>query len=146
MNVRHMASAAYRALTANKQGPSLYDICDPVFLGRKGGDPHIATFYKTALGNPALRPLLRRAGLPELRDPIKFRALRDALARACHDENPDWAEIGKPVAELLDTVQLQHPRPRAAPRPPPRAPPGAKTCARRPPRPPPRRGLERPPG
>ncbi|NVN85421.1 MAG: hypothetical protein HXX15_04950 [Rhodopseudomonas sp.] len=112
MNVRHMAGAAYRALTTKKEGPSLYDLCDPVFLGRKGGDAHIAKFYKTALGNPALRPLLRRAGLPELRDAVRFRALRDALTRARDEQAPDWTEIGKPVADLLDTIQLQHPRPK----------------------------------
>jgi hypothetical protein len=107
-----MAGAAYRALTNRKDGPSLYDLCDPVFLGRGAGDPHIAKFYKTALGNPALRPLLRRAGLPELRDPLQFRALRDALTRARDEDAPDWTEVGKPVADLLDTIQLRHPRPK----------------------------------
>jgi hypothetical protein len=111
MEIRQMAGAAYRALTNRKDGPSLYDLCDPVFLGHGTGDPHIAKFYKTALGNPALRPLLRRAGLPELRDPTRFRALRDALTQARDAESPDWAEIGKPVADLLDSIRLQHPRP-----------------------------------
>src|SRR6202012_2193148 len=39
-------------------------------------------------------------------------ALREALARARDDETPDWAAIGQPVAGLLDTVKLQHPRPK----------------------------------
>jgi hypothetical protein len=112
MDVLKMAGAGYRALTARKEAPSLYDLCDPVFLGHKHGDPHISKFYKTALGNPALRALLRKAGLPELHDPVRFRALRDALIAARDDAEPDWAAIGAPVAELLDTVQLQHPRPR----------------------------------
>jgi len=112
MNILHMAGAAFRALTTRKQAPSLYDLCDPVFLGRKRGDPHIAKFYKTALGNPALRPLLRKAGLSELEQPVRFRAVRDALIAARDDADPDWAAIGRPVAELLDSVKLQHPRPR----------------------------------
>jgi hypothetical protein len=118
MDVLQMAGAAYRALTTAKDGPSLYDLCDAVFLGRKRGDPHIARFYKTALGNPALRPLLRRAGLPELRDPKRFRALRDALDRARDDEAPDWAAIGQPIDALLDTIELKHPQPNRVPAPP----------------------------
>jgi hypothetical protein len=76
MNFQHLAGAAYRALTARKDGPSLYDVCDPLLLNQPGGDPHLAKFYKTALGNPALRPLLRRTGLPELRDEKRLRATK----------------------------------------------------------------------
>ena len=112
MTFQTFAGAAYRALTSKKDGPSLYDLCDPVLLRRNGGDPHLAKFYKTALGNPALRPLLRRAGLPELRDPSRFEQLRNALIQARDDATPDWAAIGQPVAELLDTVRLQHPKPK----------------------------------
>src|SRR5476651_1554753 len=79
MTFQAFAGAAYRALTFKKDGPSLYDLCDPLLLRPNSGDPHIAKFYKTALGNPALRPLLRRAGLKELRDPSRFEALRSAL-------------------------------------------------------------------
>src|SRR5207245_9691742 len=68
MAFQHLAGAAYRALTARKDGPSLYDVCDPVLLNPGSGDPHLCKFYRTALGNPALRPLLRRAGLAELRE------------------------------------------------------------------------------
>src|SRR5882762_4552815 len=116
MNFQHFAGTAYRALTARKDAPSLYDVCDPLLLNQ-GGDPHLAKFYKTALGNPALRPLLWRAGLPELREPSRFEALRHALTRARDDESPDWAAIGQPVAELLDTIRLQHPRPKPLPAP-----------------------------
>ena len=63
MTFQTFAGAAYRALTARKDGPSLYEVCDPLLLNGHGGDPHLARFYKTALGNPALRPLLRRTGL-----------------------------------------------------------------------------------
>jgi len=60
MTFQTLAGAAYRALTFPKDGPSLYDLCDPLLLRPNGGDPHLAKFYKTALANPALRPLLRR--------------------------------------------------------------------------------------
>ena len=68
MGFHTIAGAAFRALTARKDGPSLYDVCDPVLLKYRDGDPHLGKFYRTALGNPALRPLLRRTGLPALRD------------------------------------------------------------------------------
>jgi hypothetical protein len=114
MSFQYFAGAAYRALTARQDGPSLYEVCDPLLRSGSGGDPHLAKFYKTALGNPALRPLLRRAGLPELRDGPKLERLREALRRARDEEAPDWADIGRPVADLLDTIELAHPRPAAA--------------------------------
>jgi hypothetical protein len=116
MNFQYLAGAAYRALTARKDGPSLYDVCDPLLLNQ-GGDPHLAKFYRTALGNPALRPLLRRTGLLELRDERCLQRLREALIAARDDETPDWAAIGAPVADLLDTIDRQHPRPKPAPAP-----------------------------
>ncbi len=114
MTFQYLAGATYRALTARKDGPSLYDVCDPLLLNQRGGDPHLSKFYQTALGNPALRPLLRRTGLSELRDEPRLRRLREALIRARDDETPDWAAIGAPVAELLDTIDLGHPRPAPA--------------------------------
>jgi hypothetical protein len=115
MNVQYFAGAAYRALTARKDGPSLYDLCDPLLLCHQGGDQHLAKFYRTALGNPALRALLRRGGLPELRDESRFRLLQETIMRARDDEEPDWTAIGQPVADLLDTLQLQHPHPSPLP-------------------------------
>ena len=114
MTFEHFAGAAYRALTARKDGPSLYDVCDPLLLKQRGGDRHFSKFYRTALGNPALRPLLRRTGLSELRDEPRLQRLREALIRARDDVAPDWAAIGAPVAELLDTIELSHPRPAPA--------------------------------
>ena len=73
---------------------------------------HLGQFYKTALGNPALRPLLRRTGLPELRDQPRLHALQRALIRARDDDAPDWDAIGQPVAALLDTIDLNHPQAR----------------------------------
>src|SRR5258706_152609 len=115
MGFQHLAGAAYRALTARKDGPSLYDVCDPVLLNPGRGDPHLCKFYRTALGNPALRPLLRRTGLAELREEGRLERLRQALIAARDDAAPDWAAIGQPVAALLDTVDLGHPSPKPAP-------------------------------
>jgi hypothetical protein len=114
MGLQDIAGAAWRALTVQKDGPSLYDVCDPVLAKSNGGDPHLAKFYKTALANPALRPLLRRTGLVELKDEALLARLREALIRARDDAEPDWAAIGAPVAELLDTIELSHPKPAPA--------------------------------
>lgn len=111
MGFQYFAGAAYRALTARKDGPSLYDVCDPLLLNYAGGDPHLGKFYRTALGNPALRPLLRRTGLPQLRDERRLGALRAALTRARDDDAPDWEAIGQPIAELMATLDVRHPRP-----------------------------------
>ncbi|MES1149315.1 MAG: hypothetical protein ABUL53_09040, partial [Bradyrhizobium guangdongense] len=111
MSFHYFAGHAYRALTARKDGPSLYEVCDPVLAGQATGDPHIAKFYKTALGNPALRVLLNRAGLPELRDETRLNRVREALRRAREDQEPDWAAVGAPVADLVDSIALDHPRP-----------------------------------
>jgi hypothetical protein len=119
MAFQDFAGAAYRALTVRKDGPSLYEVCDPLLLNGAGGDAHLAKFYKTALGNPALRPLLRRTGLCELNDAATLHGLREALTRARDDAAPDWAAIGVPVAALLDTIELTHPQPMAV---------SSKTC------------------
>jgi hypothetical protein len=115
MTFQYFAGAAYRALTAGKDGPSLYDVCDPLLLHHRGGDPHLAKFYRTALGNPPLRALLCRAGLPELADRARLEALRGAVTRARDDPSPDWETIGHPVAALLDTIELDHPNPNPKP-------------------------------
>ena len=80
MHFSYFAGAAFRALTARKDGPSLYDVCDPLLRRYTGGDPHLGKFYRTALGNPALRPLLRRTGLPELRDEARLGGLARGAA------------------------------------------------------------------
>jgi hypothetical protein len=117
MSFYDIAGAACRALLAPKHGPSLYDICDPVLLKNSDGDAHLSKFYRTALSNPALRPLLRRAGLSELRDGPRLAALREALTRARDDAEPDWETIGAPVAALVDTIELSHPNPPKTPPP-----------------------------
>ncbi|WP_426438836.1 hypothetical protein [Bradyrhizobium genosp. P] len=114
MGFHGIAGAVCRALTVRKDGPSLYDVCDPVLLNYRGGDAHLGKFYRTALRNPALRPLLRRTGLPALRDPDRLGALRAALLAARDDAAPDWAAIGAPVAELMNDLNVRHPAPPAA--------------------------------
>ena len=114
MGIQTIAGAAFRALTVRKDGPSLYDVCDPVLLKYRGGDPHLGKFYRTALGNPALRPLLRRTGLPALRDEGRLQALREALTRARDEAEPDWAAVGAPIAELMADINVRHPQPAPA--------------------------------
>ncbi|MBV8696631.1 MAG: hypothetical protein JO052_02045, partial [Bradyrhizobium sp.] len=114
MTFQYFAGAAVRALTAPKDGPSLYDVCDPVLLHPTSGDPHLAKFYRAALSNPPLRAVLRRAGLPELKDAARLQALRQAVVAARDDPAPNWAAIGTPIAALLDTISLAHPRPAPA--------------------------------
>ena len=114
-SIYETAGVAWRALTARKDGPSLYDVCDPLLLNGHGGDAHLQKFYRTALGNAPLRSLLRGAGLTELSDPARMSALQNAISRARDDSAPDWDAVGKPVAELLDTIELSHPKPPPAP-------------------------------
>ena len=111
MGFHRIAGATFRALTARKDGPSLYDVCDPVLLKYRGGDPHLGKFYRTALGNPALRPLLRRTGHPALRDEKRLGAVREALVRARDEAEPDWAAVGAPIAELMADIGARHPAP-----------------------------------
>ncbi len=111
MNLGYFAGAALRAFTTKRNGPSLYDLCDPVLRGEGPGDAHLRKFYKTALANPALRPLLSRAGLPQLADPAQFRAWQDALIAARDQASPDWSTIGAPIAAVLDRHPQSHPTP-----------------------------------
>ncbi|MEA3025102.1 MAG: hypothetical protein QOF91_387 [Alphaproteobacteria bacterium] len=111
-------SHVFHALTAAKNGPTIYDLCDPLLGGPGGGDAHLRKFYQTAIANPLLRPLLARAGLPRLRDPSQFGAVRDAIVAARDQQTPDWTAIGQPVAHLLDQFTQHHParKPLAAPK------------------------------
>ncbi len=106
-------AGAWRAISATKDGPSLYDLCDPL-LADGPATSHLHTFYRTAIANPALRVLLRGAGLPELRDTSRKRALDDAITEARDAPLPDWSAIAAPVAALVDTLQPSHPNPPAA--------------------------------
>ncbi len=112
--MQYFARAAFRTLTATKEGPSVYDLCDPLLRGQGGGDPHLRKFYQTAIANPVLRPLLSRAGLPQLRDEARFSALRNAMMAARDEAAPDWPAIGAPLSPLLDAYPQQHPKRRPA--------------------------------
>ena len=57
---------------------------------------------------------MRRTGLVELRDEPRLQGLRQALIAARDDATPDWAAIGAPVADLLDTIEPSHPKPEPA--------------------------------
>jgi hypothetical protein len=114
MSLHEIAGAVCRSLAVRKDGPSLYDVCDPVWQAYRGGDPHLGKFYRTALGNPPLRALLRRTGLPALQDPDRLAGLRAALTQARDAVAPDWAAIGAPVAALMDGIAVRHPAPPAA--------------------------------
>jgi hypothetical protein len=114
MKSGYFARAAYRAFTTAKNGPTLYDLCDPLLAGAGEGDAHLRTFYKKALANPALRLLLSRAGMPQLRDEARFQALRAALRAARDEASPDWTAIGKPLAALIDEFPQEHPSRAAA--------------------------------
>lgn len=114
LGLHEIAGTVCRALTAKKDGPSLYDVCDPVLQAYRGGDAHLGKFYRTALGNPPLRALLRRTGLPALNDPDRLAGLRAALTKARDADAPDWAAVGTPVADLMDGIGVRHPAPPAA--------------------------------
>ncbi|MBP1292080.1 hypothetical protein M2192_006152 [Bradyrhizobium elkanii USDA 61] len=114
LGLHEIAGAVCRSLTVRKDGPSLYDVCDPVLQAYRGGDAHLGKFYRTALGNPPLRALLRRTGLPALNDPDRLAGLRAALTAARDVAAPDWAAIGTPVAALMDGIGVHHPAPPAA--------------------------------
>ncbi|HZF35102.1 MAG TPA: hypothetical protein VE914_15000 [Candidatus Angelobacter sp.] len=109
MTLQQFSQAAYRAFTTAKAGPTLYDLCDPLLAGAGDGDAHLRKFYKKAIANPALRLVLARAGLPQLRDKGRFEALSAAITAARDDATPDWTAIGRPLAALIDEFPQQHP-------------------------------------
>lgn len=109
MQLNHFIRTGAKVVTARKSGPSLYEICDPLLRRPGKGDAHLHRFYRTAIANIALRPLLARAGLTQLSDPVRAHALKQALVQARDDPNPDWAAIGAPVAALIDACPQSHP-------------------------------------
>jgi hypothetical protein len=111
MSIAYFVRAGLTAFTSRQSGPTLYDVCDPVLSGVGPGDPHLRNFYKVAIANPALRPLLSRGGLPALQDQTRLAALRDALLAARDDTAPNWLTIARPVADLIDAFPQHHPAP-----------------------------------
>ncbi len=114
MAFHDVAGAAYRALTAERTArrstTSAIPCCSTgpaaTLIWRNSTRPRSAT--------RRCAPLLRRTGLIELNDTSRLDGLREALVRARDDAAPDWAAIGAPVAELLDTIELRHKQARPA--------------------------------
>lgn len=102
MQTNRLLRALAKALTAPRNGPTLYDVCEPLLRRPSKGDAHLQRFYRTALANVALRPLLARAGAPQLAEPARMRVLQEALLSARDGSQPDWAAIAQPVGRLLD--------------------------------------------
>ena len=81
---------AFRVFTQRTDGPTLYELCDPLLLAPDtASESHLQRFYRVALAHPALRSIL---------------AARD-------EPHPDWQRIGRPVADLLDKLPQHAPRP-----------------------------------
>lgn len=99
-----MIAAGCRVLTTPKNGPSLYELGDPLLLNGTGGNNHLREFYKKALANLPLRLLLSCAGHPGLHNEARLAAVRDAIVAARDQETPDWDAIGRPLAVLLDEI------------------------------------------
>src|SRR5713101_7031496 len=111
MALIHYTRSAFRALTQRAAGPTLYELCDPLLLAPDtAGESHLQRFYRVALAHPALRLILRRAGLPHLRDPSWCNAVRQSILAARDEPHPDWQRIGRPVADLLDKLPQHSPR------------------------------------
>lgn len=110
MQLNHFIRTGAKVFTARKNGPTLYEICDPLLRRPGKGDAHLQKFYRTAIANIALRPLLGRAGLSQLSDTARACALQAAVAQARDDLNPDWAAVGTPVAALIDACPQSHRR------------------------------------
>ena len=102
--------SARAVLAGERIGPTLFDVCDPLLRGAGGGDQHLRRFYKTAVANPVLRLLLGRAGLPQLREEARLRAVQEAIRAARDAAAPNWGTVAKPLAELIDEFPQQHPK------------------------------------
>jgi hypothetical protein len=110
MTALDLLRSAGAVLAGRRSGPTLFDVCDPLLRGSGGGDAHLRRFYKTAVANPVLRLLLGRAGLPQLREEGRLRAVQDAIRIARDAAAPDWGAVAKPIAELIDEFPQRHPR------------------------------------
>ena len=58
------------------------------------------------MGNLLLRPILARAGLPELGDSAIFGALQESIIAVRDQDAPDWQAAGRPLAALLPVLLL----------------------------------------
>jgi hypothetical protein len=110
MTALDLLSSARAVLAGARNGPTLFDVCDPLLRGAGGGDQHLRRFYKTAVANPVLRLLLGRAGLPQLREEGRLRAVQEAIRIARDAAAPDWGAVARPIADLIDEFPQQHPK------------------------------------
>src|SRR5205807_9318492 len=110
MTALDVLRSARAVLAGARTGPTLFEVCDPLLRGAGGGDQHLRRFYKTAVANPVLRLLLGRAGLPQLREEARLRAVQEAIRTARDAAGPDWGAVAMPVAELIDEFPQQHPK------------------------------------
>ena len=108
MTALDLLRSARAVVAGERKGPTLFDVCDPLLRGAGSGDQHLRRFYKTAVANPVLRLLLGRAGLPQLREAARLRAVQEAIRAARDAAAPDWGTVAKPVAELIDEFPQQH--------------------------------------
>jgi hypothetical protein len=110
MTALDLLRSAGAVLAGRRSGPTLFEVCDPLLRGSGGGDAHLRRFYKTAIANPVLRLVLGRAGLPQLREEKRLRAVQDAIRIARDAATPDWGAVAKPIADLIDEFPQHHPK------------------------------------
>jgi hypothetical protein len=60
-NLIDLFRVACRAVTAAKNGPTIYQLCDPLLRGPGGGDQHLRQLYKIAIRNPPLGTVSEKA-------------------------------------------------------------------------------------
>jgi hypothetical protein len=110
MSALDLLRSARAVVAGERNGATLFEVCDPLLRGPGGGDQHLRRFYKTAVANPVLRVLLGRAGLPHLREEGRLRAVQEAIRTARDAAAPDWSAVAKPIADLVDEFPQQHPQ------------------------------------
>ena len=114
MTALDVLRSARAVLAGARTGPTLFEVCDPLLRGAGGGDQHLRRFYKTAVANPVLRLLLGRAGLPQLREEARLRAVQEAIRTARDAAGPDWGAVAKPMRRPPPSDEgIASPRPTA---------------------------------
>jgi hypothetical protein len=81
MGFQYFAGAAFRALTVHKDGPSLYDVCDPPAEIRRRRPPSRPVLPDRPR-QPGAADLAAADWLPVLKDEKRLNELRAAIIRA----------------------------------------------------------------